>query len=57
MRAQLVECLEQGSIGLSTGLFYPPAFSAPTQEVIGVASVLKSIKEYILHTCVTRLTM
>jgi len=44
MRAQLVECLEQGSIGLSTGLFYPPAFSAPTQEVIGVASVLKEHK-------------
>ena len=41
MRTQLIECLEQGSVGLSTGLFYAPAFAAPTQEVIEIASVLK----------------
>ncbi len=41
MKQQLVECLEQGSIGLSTGLFYDPANAAPTQEVIALGSVLK----------------
>jgi len=41
MRALLVECLEHGSIGLSTGLFYEPAFNAPMEEVIAIASVLK----------------
>ncbi|SDZ93368.1 N-acyl-D-amino-acid deacylase family protein [Marinobacterium iners] len=41
MRSKLKECLEQGAIGLSTGLFYEPAFSASTEEVIEVAKVLK----------------
>lgn len=34
MRAKLEESLEAGAIGLSTGLFYPPAQAAPTEEVI-----------------------
>ena len=41
MRAQLIECLEQGSLGLSTGLFYQPARAAPTQEIIEIAAPLK----------------
>ncbi|MBU2874176.1 N-acyl-D-amino-acid deacylase family protein [Marinobacter salexigens] len=41
MRSKLKECMEQGAIGLSTGLFYEPAFKASTEEVIGVAKVLK----------------
>jgi len=42
MRELLTECLQQGSIGLSTGLFYPPARAASTQEVIEVAKLLGS---------------
>jgi N-acyl-D-amino-acid deacylase len=42
MRALLTESLEQGSIGMSTGLFYPPARAASTREVIEVARPLKS---------------
>lgn len=41
MKEQLLECLEQGSIGLSTGLFYDPANAAPTDEIIELAGVLK----------------
>ena len=41
MRRLLTECLEQGSLGLSTGLFYPPARAASTEEVIAVAAPLK----------------
>jgi N-acyl-D-amino-acid deacylase len=42
MRNLLTECLEQGSLGLSTGLFYPPARAASTQEVIEIARPLKN---------------
>jgi N-acyl-D-amino-acid deacylase len=41
MRALLASCLEQGSLGLSTGLFYPQARAASTQEVIEIAEPLK----------------
>jgi N-acyl-D-amino-acid deacylase len=44
MRALLVQCLEQGSLGLSTGLFYPPARAAATREVIEVAQPLKDYR-------------
>ena len=40
MRSKLEQCLEEGAIGLSTGLFYEPAFNASTNEVIEVAKVL-----------------
>jgi N-acyl-D-amino-acid deacylase len=40
MRDLLAASLEQGSLGLSTGLFYPPARAASTNEVIGVAAAL-----------------
>jgi N-acyl-D-amino-acid deacylase len=38
MKQLLAGCLQQGSFGLSTGLFYPPARVATTDEVIGVAA-------------------
>ena len=34
MRRTLEQALEQGAIGLSTGLYYPPAKDAPTDEII-----------------------
>ena len=40
MRALLTQCLKEGSLGLSTGLFYPPAHAASTREVIEVAQPL-----------------
>jgi N-acyl-D-amino-acid deacylase len=39
MRARLEEALAAGAIGFSTGLFYPPARHAPTEEVIALAEV------------------
>jgi N-acyl-D-amino-acid deacylase len=36
MRSLLVEALEAGAIGVSTGTYYPPAAMAPTEEVIEV---------------------
>jgi len=41
MQQLLSQCLQQGSLGLSTGLFYPPARAAPTDEVIGIAAALR----------------
>ena len=40
MNTDLVRSLEQGAIGLSTGLFYPPAKAAPTEEVIELCKSL-----------------
>ena len=42
MKEQLGLALYQGSIGLSTGLFYEPANAAPTAEVVELAKVLES---------------
>jgi N-acyl-D-amino-acid deacylase len=36
MRRTLEQSLEQGAIGLSTGLYYPPAKDAPTDEIIAL---------------------
>lgn len=36
MRKSLAECMEAGAAGFSTGLFYPPAREAATEEVIGI---------------------
>lgn len=48
MRKKLDESLEAGAIGLSTGLFYPPANAAPTEEVIELG---KAVHEHAgLHT-------
>lgn len=41
MRDMTREALAAGAIGLSTGLFYEPAFAAPTEEVIEVGRPLK----------------
>jgi N-acyl-D-amino-acid deacylase len=50
MRAQLEEALEHGSIGLSTGLAYANARSAPTEEVLALAeSVAASGAIYTTH--------
>lgn len=40
MREQLVEALEHGALGLSTGLAYGNAFNAPTEEVMALAEPL-----------------
>ena len=40
METLLDEALEAGCIGMSTGLAYPPAFEAPTDEVVALASRL-----------------
>lgn len=40
MREQLDLALEQGAIGMSSGLFYPPAMAATTDEVAEVAMPL-----------------
>jgi len=40
MRAELREALARGAIGLSSGLQYASAFSAPTQEVMSLAEPL-----------------
>jgi N-acyl-D-amino-acid deacylase len=42
MRDLLSDCLQQGSLGLSTGLFYPPARAASTSEVIEIARPLST---------------
>jgi N-acyl-D-aspartate/D-glutamate deacylase len=39
MRADLADALDAGAIGLSTGLAYPPAKSATTDEVVSLVSV------------------
>ncbi|PJX20969.1 D-aminoacylase [Advenella sp. S44] len=40
MRELVIEAMEAGAIGVSTGLVYPPAVAAPTQEVIEVCEPL-----------------
>src|ERR1700754_2427474 len=40
MRAQLKEALAHGALGLSSGLAYGSAFSAPTEEVMALAEPL-----------------
>ncbi len=40
MAALLRQAMQDGAIGLSTGLFYPPAHAAPTTEVIELSRVL-----------------
>jgi len=43
MRQSLETSLDDGAIGLSTGLYYPPANAAPTDEVIALG---KTLHEY-----------
>ena len=42
MQTRLAEALQQGAVGLSTGLYYPPNHEAPTDEVIAVAEALRA---------------
>ncbi|MFC3228858.1 amidohydrolase family protein [Marinibaculum pumilum] len=39
MAAQVEAAMRAGAIGLSTGLFYPPAQAAPTEEIVALAKV------------------
>ena len=43
MRELVVEAMQAGAIGVSTGLFYEPAVAAPTEEVI---EICRPLKEY-----------
>jgi N-acyl-D-amino-acid deacylase len=50
MQELLAQCLDAGSLGLSTGLFYAPARAASTQEVIEVGrSLIASRGIYTTH--------
>jgi len=51
MRDKLRLALQQGSIGLSTGLDYPPAQAAPTDEIVHLASLLAEFNDaiYVTH--------
>ncbi len=42
MRQTLETSLESGAIGMSTGLYYPPANDAPTDEVIALAKPMRA---------------
>ena len=42
MRQALETSLEAGAIGMSTGLYYPPANAAPTDEVIALARSMRA---------------
>lgn len=42
MRDLLDTALAQGAAGMSTGLYYPPANAAPTEEVIEIGAVLRA---------------
>ncbi|MDP3796788.1 MAG: D-aminoacylase [Polaromonas sp.] len=40
MCALLAQCMESGATGMSSGLFYEPAFAAPADEVVRLAQVV-----------------
>ena len=40
MQDSLRDCIDEGAIGMSSGLFYPPAQAAKTEEVAAVAEVM-----------------
>ncbi len=44
MRVMLRDALSAGAIGLSSGLYYPPAQAAPLAEVLALAQELASVK-------------
>lgn len=50
MQTSLDQALDEGGIGVSTGLFYPPARAATTEEAIAMARIAKSHgKLYVTH--------
>ena len=40
MQDSLRDCIDEGAIGMSSGLFYPPAQAAKTEEVTAIAEVM-----------------
>jgi len=42
MRRTLDQALGQGAIGLSTGLYYPPAKDAPTDEIVALTRIVRA---------------
>jgi len=40
MAALLEQCMRDGALGMSSGLFYAPAFAAPAEEVVRLAQVV-----------------
>lgn len=42
MRRTLEQALAQGAIGLSTGLYYPPAQDAPTDEIVALTGTVRA---------------
>ncbi|GIU99025.1 MAG: aminoacylase [Actinomycetota bacterium] len=49
MRRLLVEALDEGALGLSTGLIYAPGLHATTEEIVELASVLAGRGLYVSH--------
>jgi len=51
MTVRLSEALGEGAIGMSTGLDYPPARKAPTDEVVSIAKALGPYEDavYVSH--------
>ena len=43
MRERLQEALDAGAIGMSSGLFYAPAFHAPPSEIEALAAMLRPV--------------
>lgn len=41
MASELIQALDAGAFGLSTGVYYPPAKAASTDELLGVCAALK----------------
>ncbi len=51
MKTMLADGMEEGALGLSTGLFYVPASYAKTEEIISIADTLKQYNGiYATHT-------
>ena len=46
----LHQAMDEGAIGLSSGLDYPPAMAAPTSEMVTLASVLKPFTNAVYTT-------
>lgn len=50
MQALLTDALSAGALGLSTGLYYPAAREAPTEEVIAISKTLTDFNAlYVTH--------
>ena len=56
MAAMLDEAMEAGAIGLSTGLAYPTAIAAPTDEVVALTEQAAKHGGLYATICATRRT-